>query len=314
LNKYNLALIGCGYWGKVHLKYLKKIKKIRLKYIYFNKTFPNDLSKKYPNIKFTSNLKTILDDQTIDAVDIVTPIKTHFNLVIKFLKKNKAVLVEKPFVFNKKQEKIILNLVNKKKKLQVSYPYIYSPSLNFAKNFLKKKRIGKIKLIQINFMQAGRFTGYGVDKLLGVHVISILSLFTDVNRLNFKKKTLIKNNKIEETISYQAFYNKKFYCLINISINYYSIIKEKKINVFCEKGIINIDLNNDKNIKISKFQKVKTKNYSLAKINNSITRSFNEQDNIKNVIEGFIKNNRKTFYLNNFYLTRKINNFLNLKK
>ena len=36
-------------------------------------------------------------------------------------------------------------------------------------------------------MQAGRFTGYGVDKLLGVHVISILSLFLDINKLGLKK-------------------------------------------------------------------------------------------------------------------------------
>ena len=55
-------------------------------------------------------------------------------------------------------------------------------------------------------------------------------------------------------------------------------------------------------------------NLSLAKVDNSITKSFNEQNNIQNVIEGFVKNNRKIFYLNNFYLTRKINNFLNLKK
>ncbi len=313
MKKYNLALIGCGYWGKVHLKYLKKIKEINLKYIYYYKKYPTNLSKKNPDIIFTNNLKTIIDDKTIYGVDIVTPIKTHYILATKFLKKNKAVLVEKPLIFNKKQEKTILGLLKKKNKLQVSYPYIYSPSLNFSKNFLKKNKIGKIKLIQINFMQAGRFTGYGVDKLLGVHVISILSLFVDVNKLSFRKKTIINNNNIEETISYEAFYNKKVYFLINISINYYSNIKEKKINIFCEKGIINIDLNNDKNVQINKLQKIRTKNYSSAKINKLITKSFNEQNNIKNVIEEFIKNNKRNFYLNNFNLTCKINNFLNLK-
>ena len=196
MKKYNLALIGCGYWGKVHLKYLLKSKNINLKYIYFKKNFPKNLYKDLPRIKFTSNLKTILDDKTVDIVDIVTPIRTHFNLLIKFLKKNKDVLVEKHLIFNKRQKKVLTNLLDNKKKLQVSYPYLYSPSLQFAKKYLEKKKIGKIKLIKINFMQAGRFTGYGVDKLLGVHVISILSLFLDINKLGLKKKVLIKNNRI----------------------------------------------------------------------------------------------------------------------
>ena len=84
-------------------------------------------------------------------------------------------------------------------------------------------------------MQAGRFLGCGVDKLLGVHVSSILSLFLDINKLGLKKG-LIKNNKLRNIV-YEAFYNKQFYCLVNLSINYYSNTKKKKL-IFIVKKVL----------------------------------------------------------------------------
>ena len=78
------ALIGIGYWGKVHLKYLQKIKKISINKIYFhkNKKILNDKSIKLFNL--TSKLQDILNDKSISFVDIVTPIDTHADLAIKF--------------------------------------------------------------------------------------------------------------------------------------------------------------------------------------------------------------------------------------
>ena len=125
MSKKNSALIGIGYWGKVHFKYLLKNKSVLLKKIFYRKNFYN--LKKFSNIKniATKNMRDILNDKFIKYVDIVTPIETHAPLAIKFLKKNKNVLVEKPLIMNKKQEKEITKLIYKKKKLLVSYPYIY---------------------------------------------------------------------------------------------------------------------------------------------------------------------------------------------
>ena len=92
-----------------------------------------------PRIKFTSNLKTILDDKTVDIVDIVTPIRTHFNLVIKFLKKNKDVLVEKPLIFNKRQKKVLTNLLDNKKNYKFLIHTFIRLLYNLLKNTSKKK-------------------------------------------------------------------------------------------------------------------------------------------------------------------------------
>ena len=108
----SIALIGIGYWGKIHLKYLQKIKKVSINKIYFNKDKKVLREKQLKKFNFTHKLKDILNDRSIKFVDIVTPIKTHADLTIKFLKSGKRVLIEKPLLMSLKQEKIISRLNN----------------------------------------------------------------------------------------------------------------------------------------------------------------------------------------------------------
>ena len=42
-------------------------------------------------------------------------------------------------------------------------------------------------------------------------------------------------------------------------------------------------------------------------------KSFDEQNNIKNVIQDFLKNSKRKNNIDNFKLTNKINDFLKLK-
>ena len=41
LYKKNIALIGIGYWGKIHLRYLKKIDSLKIAKIFYKKNKPN---------------------------------------------------------------------------------------------------------------------------------------------------------------------------------------------------------------------------------------------------------------------------------
>ena len=62
---------------------------------------------------FTTNYKSIFKDNSIKAVVISTPAKTHYNLVIEALKVNKHVFVEKPLCLDFKNGKKILKLSKK---------------------------------------------------------------------------------------------------------------------------------------------------------------------------------------------------------
>ena len=243
LNK-NIALIGIGYWGKVHLKYLSQIKNINIKKIFYFKNrnkISKQILKKY---NFTNQIQEIINDKSISYIDIVTPIETHADICLEFITTNKKVLVEKPLIMKKKQVRKFEKIIKKKNNLMVSYPYEFSKTLLHAKKIVNKKVLGNIKYISIDMIQCGRFMKYGVNHLLGPHALSILNIFFDLRKLTFKKNNIIKKNQSVETSLISFFLNKKQISNINLSLNFAEEKSKKEIIIYCEKGSIICDLNN----------------------------------------------------------------------
>ena len=309
MNLNNLALIGIGYWGKVHLKYLREAKKVNLSKIFYKNKVKNINKRKIKKFKFTNSLKNILEDNSINFVDIVTPIETHANLALKFLKKGKNTLVEKPLIMNRLQEKNIEKLAKKmNKKITVSYPYLFSKSLLLAKKIIDSKKFGKLNYVEINIQQCGRFMKYGVNHLLAPHAISILSLFYKIDKLRLSSDTLIKKKNNKETTHIKCSSGKKILGIANLSLNYASNQNLKKISLFCNKGTIICDLNSQKKtISSYKYIRKKKDKYEIGKITSYISKYFDEQNNMKFVIEDFYSKKQN---LENFILTKKINRFL----
>src|SRR3712207_2970782 len=96
-----IAIIGFGYWGpnlvrnfisleNVKVEWIVELKEERLKTVHKN----------YPSIKTSNDVETVLEDPSVDAVVIATPVSSHFSLAQKALLAGKHVLVEKPFTVN----------------------------------------------------------------------------------------------------------------------------------------------------------------------------------------------------------------------
>jgi len=309
LTKKNIALIGNGYWGQVHLKYLEKSKKFNLKKIYYRNNKNNVDKNIFLRKILTNNLNSIMYDRTIEYVDIVTPIDSHSGLVDKFLKHKKKILVEKPLIMNKSQEKLFSK---NKKKIKVAYPYLFSSTLQFAKKITNSNKIGKILFVEINFQQLGRFSKDNVQKLLAPHAISILSIFFKIKNIKFKNLNLLMNNFKTETCVIDCILKKKTIAKINLSLNYASKTRKKEINIFCDKGFVRCDLNNKNSYleafnikrdfrKSDYFEKVKSKSI--------YSRKFNEANNIQKLIDNFL-----VYEKHNYDLTKKINDFLKNEK
>lgn len=309
LNKKNIALIGSGYWGKVHLKYLKNSKIFNLKKIFYRNNKNNIDRNQSLKKKLTNDLESILNDKKIEYIDIVTPIDTHSDLVDKFLIYKKKILVEKPLLMSDAQEKIF----NKnKKKITVAYPYLFSSTLKFAKKIIDSKKIGNILFLELNFQQLGRFSKDNVQKLLGPHCLSILSIFFNIKNIKFKNIVLIKKKSKTETCTINCTFKNKIVSRINLSLNYASYIRKKEVNIFCDKGFIRCDLNNQKSyLEAYKIKRNKIKKYHFEKIDlkSIYQKKFDEANNVKKLIDSFI-----LYQANNFELTKKINSFLKNEK
>ena len=296
--KNKIALIGFGYWGKIYYKYLKNNNKI----IVFTRSKIKNVTNLH-NCEFTNKISKILKDKDIKKVFVITPINTHFQISKKFLNANKKVLCEKPLILKQTES----NLIEKKfnNQMFVSYPYTYSRILKKVKNIIRKHKLGIPKFIYVNFSQAGRFNKNSVYQLLGPHVLSIISKFFNLdNYLIVKKKTNMFSYK-NETGIYEISKNKKVFSEIIISTNYL-FDKKKEIILFFEDANIICDLaKNKKNIILKKYSRKKIKTYDYANIKYEKIFSVEDKDNIKLVINNFLKN--KISFKNNMKLTKLIN-------
>ena len=201
---FKVALIGYGYWGpklgrniqnsnNFNIDTIVDISKKNLEIA--KKTFPlSKLFNKYQKINISE----------IDLAVISTPTKTHFKLANFFLK-HTNVLVEKPLALNLNQviklEKCSLKYKNK---LFIDYPFIFSGSIKYIKEIIKKKKYGKLLEIESFREQAPIRNDADVVWDLGVHDISILKYLLDTNPI---KISSLKYNTVKTKQKDTAYIN-----------------------------------------------------------------------------------------------------------
>ena len=113
--KVKAAVIGMGI-GEKHLKAIDGFLGSEVKIICEkDKKKIQMLKKKYPNKMITSNEKSIFLDKQINLVSIASYDDNHYSQIVKCLKFNKNIIIEKPMCLNSNQLKNIYKLIKKKK-------------------------------------------------------------------------------------------------------------------------------------------------------------------------------------------------------
>ncbi len=172
----NIGLIGYGYWGKIYVKTLLNIKTVKLCWVCNKKT---DITKQElpARVRFTKNYHDILADDTIDAVIISTPPKTHYAITKAALEAGKDVLVEKPLTDNAKDAKQLLNLAHKNAKiLMVGHIFLYNPAIIELKQQIDNHELGDPYYFSSRRTSMGPvYTDVNVLWSLAPHDISIIN-------------------------------------------------------------------------------------------------------------------------------------------
>ena len=102
-------------------------------------------TKLYPAIKGTTNADDILSSKDIDAVAIITPVFTHFDLAKKALENGKHVFVEKPFTSTVAQAEELVELADKKNlKIMVDHTFLFTGAVRRIKEFIDEGALGKL--------------------------------------------------------------------------------------------------------------------------------------------------------------------------
>src|SRR5580765_2642630 len=93
----NIALVGLGYWGPNLARNLVLLEGGRLHTICDSR--PDQLARYaalYPGVRATEDFDAVINDESVDAIVLATPLETHHRLARAALAAGKHVLVEKP--------------------------------------------------------------------------------------------------------------------------------------------------------------------------------------------------------------------------
>ena len=294
---YNLALIGYGYWGPKLARNIQNSNHFKIKYIIdkSNKNL-NSAKKDFPLSKLLKDFKK-LDISNIDLVVISTPTKTHFQMANYFIRYTN-VLIEKPLALKLID---VVNLEKKakksKKKLFVDYPFIFSGSINYIKEIIKKRKYGKLLEIESFREQAPIRNDANVVWDLGVHDISILRYLLNVNP---KKISSLKYNTIKVPQKDTAYINLEYKNDLKIFIknSWVSPLKIRIIKFKFEKGIIICD-ENEPIYKLKVFTRKKNSSpiYKLELPEIDLSEPL---FNLIKYIAKSIKENKNPIFKNNF--------------
>src|SRR6201998_21524 len=81
----------------------------------------------YPSIQTTTDPCDILNSPEIDAVAVITPVWTHYNLAKSALMHGKHVFVEKPFTSSSEQAEELIDLADRKNlKIMVDHTFLFT--------------------------------------------------------------------------------------------------------------------------------------------------------------------------------------------
>ncbi|MDP3939192.1 MAG: Gfo/Idh/MocA family oxidoreductase, partial [Deltaproteobacteria bacterium] len=106
-----VAVIGCGYWGPNLIRNFSALGRTDLKAVC--DLDPEKLARvkgRYPAVDLHQDLGRLLDDPSIDAVAICTPVHTHFPIASAALKAGKHVLLEKPLTHSTETAQALVDL------------------------------------------------------------------------------------------------------------------------------------------------------------------------------------------------------------
>jgi predicted dehydrogenase len=262
--KIRVAVIGLGYWGPNLLRNFLTIPNAEIVYgCDINSVSFKKLARLYPSVKFITDYKKIIKDESIDLITIATPLSTHYKLAREALIAKKHVLLEKPMTKTSKEAKELIGLARiNKKTLMVGYTFVYSESVKKIKKLIDEKALGRIYYYDSVRINLGLIQNdINVIWDLACHDLSIINYLIKnkpVAVQAFGSKFIGKHEEIAHLIiSYEG------NITAHISVSWLSPVKIRTILVGgSKKMIVYDDISPNEKIKIYN----KTIDYSPSKI------------------------------------------------
>ncbi len=176
-NTVRIGVIGYGYWGPNIVRNFHGIANCQVVSVCDKSPAALKRAQRtYPGVQLTSDFTEVLRSPDIDAVAIVTPVWTHFDLAKAALENGKHVFVEKPFTATSQQAEELIELAERKNlRIMVDHTFLFSGAVRKIRDLVDDGTLGPLYYYDSTRVNLGLFQ-HDVSVLwdLAPHDLSIM--------------------------------------------------------------------------------------------------------------------------------------------
>jgi predicted dehydrogenase len=141
-----VGVIGYGYWGPNIVRNLQGLESTRVEMVCdSNASALARVRKAYPGIKTVTDSRELIASPDVDAVAVITPVWTHYELAKAALENGKHVFIEKPFTSNSDQARELIDLAERKRlKIMVDHTFLFTGAVRKIKELVDSGSLGDL--------------------------------------------------------------------------------------------------------------------------------------------------------------------------
>ena len=207
--------------------------------------------KAYPAIKVIEDAAEVISSAEIDAIAIVTPVWTHYQLAKAALENGKHVFVEKPFTSTGAQGEELINLARKKNlTIMVDHTFLFTGAVRKICQLVEEGALGKLYYYDSTRVNLGLFQ-HDINVLwdLAPHDLSIMDYL-----IKSTPEAVVATGQQHlnghEDVAYMTLYFPEK-VIAHINVNWLSPVKVRTTLIGGEKRmVVWNDLDADEKVKV----------------------------------------------------------------
>src|SRR5690606_8417957 len=173
----NIGVIGYGYWGPNLVRNFAELDGVNMAAVAdLDAKKLEVVKRRYPTAQVTTRYQDLLEDPSIHAIAIATPVNTHFDLGMAALKAGKHLWLEKPMTETHEQGVQLVEEARKRNLvLLVDHTFVYTGAVRRISEIVKNGDLGQIYYYDSVRVNLGLFQrDVNVISDLAVHDFAIL--------------------------------------------------------------------------------------------------------------------------------------------
>jgi len=246
------GVVGYGYWGPNIVRNLGSLPGACVEFLCDKSTQAlRRASQAYPGLKLSSDCAEVISSPLVDAVAVITPVWTHYELAKAALENGKHVFVEKPFTSTAAQAEELIELADKRNlKIMVDHTFLFTGAVRKIRQLIDEGTLGSLYYYDSTRVNLGLFQ-HDVNVIwdLAPHDLSIMDFLIKVRPEAISATGQRHLNGYEDVAFITVYFPDRL--IAHINVNWLSPVKVRTTLIGGEKKmLVWNDLDSDEKVKV----------------------------------------------------------------